>query len=77
MSVDVGKILIIYYKELKKMTKKELMKALEGLDDDAIIYISIPDEVCTGIATTNFYAPEEYKVVGDDVENEITLVIED
>lgn len=52
------------------MTKSELIKELEGLDDDAQIFVSVPDE--SGICYNIKWAAD--KVTGDDVANEITLV---
>ena len=52
------------------MTKGELLKELEGLDDDAVIYI-------TGCTETNEYfhiRGVTDKATGADVQNEITLV---
>lgn len=52
------------------MTKGELLKELEGLDNDAVIYV-------TGCTETNEYFHIQDvtdKVTGADVQNEITLV---
>ena len=53
------------------MTKGELLKELEGLDNDAVIYV-------TGCTETNeyFYIIRGVtdKVTGADVQNEVTLV---
>ena len=52
------------------MTKGELLKELEDLDDDAVIYV-------TGCEETNEYFNIRWvrdKVTGTDVENEATLV---
>lgn len=52
------------------MTKGELFKELEGLDDDAVIYV-------TGCTETNEYfhiRGVTDKVTGADVQNEVTLV---
>lgn len=52
------------------MTKGELIKALEGLDDNARIKIETEhDYFLLDIINT------KDKAVGDDVENEITLVV--
>ena len=54
------------------MTKGELLKELEGLDDDAVIYV-------TGCTETNEYfhiRGVTDKVTGADVQNEVTLVCE-
>ena len=53
--------------EVKTMTKKELLKELEGLDDDAIIFI---------YANDSYYhiAGSEDKVSGVKMQNEITLI---
>lgn len=54
------------------MTKGELLKELEGLDDDAVIYV-------TGCTETNEYfhiRGATDKVTGADVQNEITLLCE-
>ena len=53
------------------MTKGELIKALEGLDDDARILIDCKD-IDTGCLLDILYY--EDKVTGDKLENEITLV---
>ncbi len=49
------------------MTKKELLKELEGLDDDAIIFV---------FANDSYYhiAGSEDKVAGVKLQNEITLI---
>lgn len=49
------------------MTKKELLKELEGLDDDAIIFIYAND-------TYYHIAGSEDKVAGVKMQNEITLI---
>ena len=52
------------------MTKGELLKELEGLDDDAVVYV-------TGCTETNEYLHIREvtdKVTGADVQNETTLV---
>ena len=49
------------------MTKKELLKELEGLDDDAIIFIYAND-------TYYHIAGSEDKVSGVKMQNEITLI---
>jgi hypothetical protein len=51
------------------MTKGELFKMLEGLDDSAIVRVSGLDETCE----LNIIGYKDL-VQGDDVENEITLV---
>ena len=53
--------------EIKTMTKKELLKELEGLDDDAIIFV---------YANDSYYhiAGSEDKVAGVKMQNEITLI---
>ena len=51
------------------MTKKELLKELEGLDDDAIIFIYAND-------TYYHIAGSEDKVSGVKMQNEITLICE-
>lgn len=54
------------------MTKGELLKELEDLDDDAVIYI-------TGCTETNEYFCIRSvidKVTGADIQNEVTLVCE-
>ena len=54
-----------------RMTKGQLLKEFEGLDDDAQIYIETPDSnVCFHVRYT------KDKTTGADVENEITLVCE-
>lgn len=52
------------------MTKKELIEALEGLSDDALIYLEFQtmDECFIGQLSH-----VDNKVTGDDVQNEITL----
>lgn len=52
------------------MTKGELIKALEGLDDNARIFIET-EELNYLLDVIDV----KDKVVGDDVENEVTLVI--
>lgn len=49
------------------MTKRDLMKALEGLDDDAVIYIEADESIY-------LFDGFKDKVTGDKVENEITLI---
>ena len=49
------------------MTKKELLKELEGLDDDAIIFVYAND-------TYYHIAGSEDKVSGVKMQNEITLI---
>ena len=51
------------------MTKKDLLKELEGLDDDAIIFIYAND-------TYYHIASTEDKVAGVKMKNEITLICE-
>jgi hypothetical protein len=51
------------------MTKGELFKMLEGLDDNAVVRVSGLDEICE----LNIIGYRDL-VQGDDVENEITLV---
>ena len=53
--------------EVKTMTKKDLLKELEDLDDDAIIFI---------FANDSYYhiAGSEDKVSGVKMQNEITLI---
>lgn len=58
--------------ESRKMTKGELIKALEGLDDNARIFIETEE---SDFLLDIINAKD--KVVGDDVENEITLVVGD
>ena len=51
------------------MTKKELLKDLEGLDDDAIIFVYVnEDEKYYHIKST------DDKVAGVKMQNEITLI---
>ena len=52
------------------MTKAKLIKELEGLDDDAQIYVGIPDD--PSVQLNIAYACD--KVIGADVQNEITLI---
>lgn len=51
------------------MTKKDLLKELEGLEDDAIIFVYINEQ---------YYhiARCDDKVSGDKMQNEITLICE-
>ena len=49
------------------MNKKELLKELEGLDDDAIIFVYAND-------TYYHIAGSEDKVAGVKMQNEITLI---
>ena len=52
------------------MTKGELLKELEDLDNDAVIYV-------TGCTETNEYfciCNVIDKVIGADIQNEVTLV---
>ena len=53
----------------RKMTKGELFKMLEGLDDNAHITVSGIDETCD----LNIIGYKDL-VQGDDIQNEITLV---
>ena len=53
--------------EIKTMTKKELLKELEGLDDDAIIFVYAND-------TYYHIAGTDDKVSGVKMQNEITLI---
>ena len=53
--------------EIKTMTKKELLKELEGLDDDAIIFVYAND-------TYYHIAGSVDKVAGVKMQNEITLI---
>lgn len=51
------------------MTKGQLLKEFEGLDDDAQIYVETPDsDIIFHVAYT------EDKATGAEIENEITLV---
>lgn len=55
------------------MTKSELLKELEDIDDDAQIFVFVPEfetEYCFNIKRI------VDKVTGEDVMNEITLVCE-
>ena len=53
--------------EVNTMTKKELLKELEGLDDDAIIFVYAND-------TYYHIASSDDKVSGVKMQNEITLI---
>ena len=53
--------------EIKTKTKKELLKELEGLDDDAIIFVYAND-------TYYHIAGTDDKVSGVKMQNEITLI---
>ena len=54
------------------MTKKQIIEAMADLDDDAIVYVHVPDESADGVT----YIPEYYidKVTGKRLQNEITFV---
>ena len=52
------------------MTKGELLKILEGLDDEAHITIEVPNEEIWTYNITGFCD----KVTGDKLQNEITLI---
>lgn len=54
------------------MTKAKLIKELEGLDNDAQIYVGVPDD--PSVQMNIAYACD--KVTGDKVQNEITLICE-
>lgn len=49
------------------MTKKQLLKLLEQVDDEAIVYVEIDEGIYHILCATDI-------VTGDDVQNEITLV---
>ncbi len=49
------------------MTKKELLKELEGLDDDAIIFVYANDSYYHIVGS-------EDKIAGVKMQNEITLI---
>lgn len=53
------------------MTKKTLLKILEDVDDDAIIYVDVDDDA-VGVHEV-YHIKNSYTVGGDDVENEVTL----
>lgn len=57
-----------------KMTKKDLINALEGLDDDAqVLFYGVANDY----GLLGEYAVDVYfddKVTGDDVQNEISIV---
>ena len=54
------------------MTKKEILESMADLDDDAIIYVHIPEESADGV----LYTPQYYedKVTGNKLQNEITFI---
>ena len=53
--------------EVNTMTKKELLKELEGLEDDAFIFVFVDNEY-------HCIAGSEDKVAGCKMQNEITLI---
>lgn len=59
-------------KEGVTMTKKELLKALEGLNDEAVIRVATSDNDIYSYNITGYCD----KVTGDAVENEIMLLAE-
>ena len=57
------------------MTKKDLLNALEGLDDDAQVYVGVADEDMNMILGTLVSVTD--KVTGPDVQNEVMLVMKE
>lgn len=55
------------------MTKKDLLNALEGLDDDAQVYVGVEDDDINMILSTLVSVTD--KVTGPDVQNEVMLVM--
>lgn len=55
------------------MTKRALLDALEGLDDDAEVYVYVADEDYKMILSTLVSVTD--KVTGPDVQNEVMLVM--
>lgn len=55
------------------MTKKDLLNALEGLDDDAQVYVYVADDDINMILSTLVSVTD--KVTGPDVQNEVMLVM--
>lgn len=55
------------------MTKRALLDALEGLDDDAEVYVYVADEDINMILSTLVSVTD--KVTGPDVQNEVMLVM--
>lgn len=55
------------------MTKRVLLDALEGLDDDAEVYVYVADEDINMILSTLVSVTD--KVTGPDVQNEVMLVM--
>lgn len=49
------------------MNKKELLKELEGLEDDAVVFVCINDSYYHIVSTKD-------KVAGCKLQNEITLI---
>jgi hypothetical protein len=61
--------------EGKRMTKSELVKALEGFDDNAEVYVQIADSINEGLYA---HAVEDYEgniiIVSNDAPDYLTLV---
>lgn len=57
------------------MTKRALINALEGLDDDAQVYVYVADDNMNMILSTLVCVTD--KVTGPDVQNEIMLVMKE
>lgn len=52
---------------MDKLNKKELLKELEGLEDDAIVFVCVDDSYYHIVSTKD-------KVDGCKMQNEITLI---
>jgi len=57
------------------MTKRQVLNALEGLDDDALVYIGVADDDINMILGTLVCVTD--KVTGPDVQNEVMLVMKE
>lgn len=54
------------------MTKQELLELLKDVNDDAIIYVDIDDDMAEYHNILHIQGTK-YVIKGDDVQNEITL----
>lgn len=57
---------------VSRMTKKTLLEILKDVDDDAIIYVSVDDDMAEYHECLHIKDVSDI-VNGDDVQNEITL----
>lgn len=57
------------------MTKRQVLDALEGLDDEAQVYVYVADEDINMILSTLVRVTD--KVTGPDVQNEVMLVMKE